>query len=71
LTDMTQPPEIIKSMVASIDSDIEKTSEVQKEVSNLAEKTELVEEGNEDAYKDSSRALHERKTIAGAFRMLD
>ncbi len=41
LTDMTQPPEIIKSMVASIDSDIAKTSEVQKQVSDLAKKMEL------------------------------
>jgi hypothetical protein len=41
LTEMTQPPEIIKSMVASIDSDIAKTSEVHKQVSDLAEKMEL------------------------------
>ena len=41
LTDMTQPPELIKSMVASIDNDIAKTSDVQKQVFDLAEKMEL------------------------------
>jgi hypothetical protein len=41
LTEMTQPPEIIKSMAASVDSDIAKTSEVHKQVSDLAEKMEL------------------------------
>jgi hypothetical protein len=41
LTDMTQPPELIKSMVASIDNDIAKTSDVQKQVFDLAEKMEF------------------------------
>jgi hypothetical protein len=41
LTDMAQAPEIIKSMIASIDSDIAKTSELHKQVSDLAEKMEL------------------------------
>ncbi len=41
LTDMAQAPEIIKSMVASIDDDIAKASESHKQVSELAEKMEL------------------------------
>jgi hypothetical protein len=41
LTDMAQAPEIIKSMIASIDSDIAKTSELHEQVSDLAEKMEL------------------------------
>jgi hypothetical protein len=38
---MAQAPEIIKSMRASIDSDIAKISELHKQVSDLAEKMEL------------------------------
>jgi hypothetical protein len=41
LTDMAQAPEIIKSMVGSIDDDIAKASESHKQVSELAEKMEL------------------------------
>jgi hypothetical protein len=39
--DMVQGPEIVKSMIASIDGDIAKTSELHKQVSELAEKMEL------------------------------
>jgi hypothetical protein len=38
---MVQGPEIVKSMIASIDGDIAKTSELHKQVSELAEKMEL------------------------------
>ena len=41
LADMTQAPEIIKSMTASIDGDIAKISKVQEQISDLAEKMEL------------------------------
>jgi hypothetical protein len=41
LTDMAQPAEIIKSMVASMDGDIAKTSEAQNQAFDLAEKMEL------------------------------
>jgi hypothetical protein len=40
-TDMTQAPEIIKSMTASIEGDAAKISKVHEEISNLAEKMEL------------------------------
>ncbi len=40
-SDMVQGPEIIKSMIASIDGDLAKTSELHKQVSDLAEKMEL------------------------------
>jgi hypothetical protein len=40
LTDMTQAPEILKSMMASIDGDVAKISEADKQISDLAEKTE-------------------------------
>jgi hypothetical protein len=38
LTDMAQPPELLKSMTDSIDGDINKVSEVQKQIVDLAEK---------------------------------
>jgi hypothetical protein len=38
LTDMAQPPELLKSMTDSIDGDINKMSEVQKQIVDLAEK---------------------------------
>jgi hypothetical protein len=38
---MTQPPEILKSMTASIDEDIAKISKVQEQISNLSAKMEL------------------------------
>jgi hypothetical protein len=41
LTDMVQAPEIIKSMIASIDGDVAKISGVQAQISDLAEKMEL------------------------------
>jgi hypothetical protein len=41
LADMTQPPEILKSMTDSIDGDIAKVSEVQSQISELAVKMEL------------------------------
>ena len=41
LSDMTQPPEILKSMTASIDEDIAKISKVQEQISNLSAKMEL------------------------------
>jgi hypothetical protein len=41
LTDMTQAPEILKSMTASIDGDVTKISEVHEQISDLAEKMEL------------------------------
>ena len=41
LADMTQPPEILKSMTASIDGDIAKISKVHEQISDLAEKMEL------------------------------
>jgi hypothetical protein len=41
LSDMTQPPEILKSMTASIDGDIAKISKVQEQISNLSAKMEL------------------------------
>jgi hypothetical protein len=37
---MMQAPEILKSMTASIDGDIAKISEVDKQISDLAEKME-------------------------------
>jgi hypothetical protein len=40
-TDMTQAPEIIKSMTASIEGDAAKISKVHEEISNLAEKMEM------------------------------
>ena len=41
LTDMTQAPEILKSMTASIDGDVAKISKVHEQISDLAEKMEL------------------------------
>ena len=41
LADMTQPPEILKSMTASIDGDIAKISKVHEQISDLAAKMEL------------------------------
>jgi hypothetical protein len=41
LADMTQPPEILKSMTDSIEGDISKVSEVQSQISELAAKMEL------------------------------
>jgi hypothetical protein len=41
LADMTQPPEILKSMTDSIEGDIAKMSEVQNQTSDLAVKMEL------------------------------
>jgi len=41
LIDMTQAPEIIKSMIASIDADVAKMSTVYEQTFNLAEKMEL------------------------------
>jgi hypothetical protein len=38
---MTQAPEILNSMTASIDGDIAKISEVHEQISDLAEKMEL------------------------------
>jgi hypothetical protein len=40
LNDMTQAPEILKSMMASIDGDVAKISEVHTQISDLAEKME-------------------------------
>jgi hypothetical protein len=40
LTDMTQAPEVLKSMTASIDGDIAKVSEGDRQISDLAEKME-------------------------------
>jgi hypothetical protein len=40
LNDMTQAPEILKSMMASIDGDVAKISEVHAQISDLAEKME-------------------------------
>ena len=40
LADMTQPPEILKSMTDSIEGDIAKMSEVQNQISDLAVKVE-------------------------------
>ena len=41
LTDMTQAPEMLKSMVASIDGDVAKISKIQEQISDFAEKMEL------------------------------
>jgi hypothetical protein len=41
LADMTQPPEILKSMTASIDGDIAKISKVHEQISDLAARMEL------------------------------
>jgi len=41
LTDMTQAPEILKSMIASIDGDVAKISKIQAQISDFAEKMEL------------------------------
>jgi hypothetical protein len=38
LNDMTQAPEILKSMMASIDGDVAKIAEVHAQISDLAEK---------------------------------
>ena len=40
-TDMTQAPEIIKSMTASIEGDAAKISKVHEQISDLSEKMEL------------------------------
>lgn len=41
LTDMAQPPEILKSMTDSIDSDLNRVSEVQNQIGELSAKTEI------------------------------
>jgi type II secretory pathway pseudopilin PulG len=41
LNDMTQAPEVLKSMTASIDGDVAKISKVHEQISELAEKMEL------------------------------
>jgi hypothetical protein len=41
LTDMAQPPEILKSMTDSIDSDINRVSEVQNQIGELSAKMEI------------------------------
>jgi hypothetical protein len=41
LTDMVQAPEIIKSMIASIDGDVAKISGAEAQISDLAEKMEV------------------------------
>ncbi len=41
LTDMAQPPEILKSMTDSIDGDVNRVSEVQNQISELSTKMEL------------------------------
>jgi hypothetical protein len=41
LADMTQAPEVLKSMIASIEGDVAKVSKVDEQISNLAEKMEL------------------------------
>jgi hypothetical protein len=41
LTDMAQPPEILKSMTDSIDGDVSKVSEMQNQISELSTKMEL------------------------------
>jgi len=64
LTDMTQPPEIIKSMLASIDGDIAKTSEVQKQVSELAEKMELSNKAMKTVTKIHHALCMNEKTTA-------
>ena len=38
LADMTQAPEVLRSMIASIEGDIAKISLVDQQISNLAEK---------------------------------
>jgi hypothetical protein len=38
---MTQAPEVLKSMIASIDGDIAKTSKVYEQVSDLSAKIEV------------------------------
>jgi hypothetical protein len=40
LADMTQAPEVLKSMIASIEGDVAKISKVHEQISNLAEKME-------------------------------
>jgi C4-type Zn-finger protein len=37
---MTQAPEVLKSMIASIEGDVAKISKVHEQISNLAEKME-------------------------------
>lgn len=41
LTDMAQPPGILKSMTDSIDSDLNRVSEVQNQIGELSAKTEI------------------------------
>jgi hypothetical protein len=41
LTDMAQPPEILKSMTDSIDSDLNRVSEVQNQIGELSAKMEI------------------------------
>jgi hypothetical protein len=41
LADMTQAPEVLKSMIASIEGDVATTSKVHEQISNLAERMEL------------------------------
>ncbi len=41
LTDMAQPPEILKSMTDSIDSDLNRVSEVQNQIGELSVKMEI------------------------------
>ena len=54
LTDMTQAPEILKSMIASIDGDVAKISKIQEQISDFAEKMEL----SKKAMKTVTRIHH-------------
>jgi hypothetical protein len=54
LTDMVQAPEIIKSMIASIDSDVAKISGAEAQISDLAEKMEV----SKKAMKTVTRIYH-------------
>ena len=38
LADMTQAPEVLKSMIASIEGDVANVSKVNEQISNLAER---------------------------------
>ena len=54
LTVMTQAPEILKSMIASIDGDVAKISKIKEQISDFAEKMEL----SKKAMKTVTRIHH-------------
>jgi hypothetical protein len=54
LTDLTQAPEVLQSMTASLDGDVGKISKVQGQISDLAEKMEM----SQKAMKTITKIYH-------------